>query len=169
MAHEVRPDEAAGALTEIARRRAQVVTLTTIPTWFWWAIAVLMIGFAVAVETRRPLVIGIATTAFVLGVLTVTGLFAFGIIQRAQPRNDLLRPKGVLAILGFVAAVLAVSLPTSFALDAAGARYPATVGVLLGGALMVVGGPLLTRYLRRLMLAGNAGNAGDAGYAGGRK
>jgi hypothetical protein len=162
MANEVRPDEAAGALTEIARRRAQVVTLTIIPTWFWWATAVLMVGFSVAVDSRRPLVIGLATAAFVLGILIVTGRLVLGIIGRAQPRNDLVGPTGVLAILGFVAGILAVSLPTSFALKAAGAHYPATAGVLLAGVFMVVGGPLLMRYLRRLMLASRDNRVGGS-------
>lgn len=158
MANEVRPDEAAGALTEIARRRAQVVTLTIIPTWFWWATAVLMVGFSIAVETRRSLVIGIATAAFVLGILLVTGRLVLGIVGRAYPRNDLLGSTGVLAVLSFVAGILAVSLPTSFALKAAGVRYPATAGILLAGVFMVVGGPLLMRYLRRLMLDNRVGD-----------
>jgi uncharacterized membrane protein YgdD (TMEM256/DUF423 family) len=157
MANDIRPDEAVGALTEIARRREQVVTLTIIPTWFWWAIAVLMVGFSFAVETRRPLAIGIATAAFVIGILIVTGRLVLGIVRRAQPRNDMLPPTGVLAILGFVAVTLAVSLPTSFALKATGVRYPATAGILLAGVCMVVGGPLLMRYLRRLMLENRAG------------
>jgi hypothetical protein len=157
MANEVRPDEAVGALTEIARRRAQVVTLAIIPTWFWWATAILMVGFAAAAETRRPLVVGIATAAFVVGILIVTGRLVLGIVRRAQPRNDMLGPTGVLAILGFVAGILAVSLPTSFALKAAGVHYPATTGIFLAGVVMVVGGPLLMRYLRRLMLGSRAG------------
>lgn len=157
MANEVRPEEAAGALTEIARRREQVVTLTIIPTWFWWATAVLMVGFSVAVETRRPVVVGTATVAFVFGILMVIGRLVLGILRRAQPRNDLLGPAGVLAVLGFVAVVLAVSLPTSFALKAAGVRHPATAGILMAGVCMVVCGPLLTRYLRRLMLDNRAG------------
>src|SRR5262249_30411530 len=137
MANELRPDEASVALTEIARRRAQVVTLTIIPTWFWWAIAVLMVGFSAAVDTKRPVVIGIATATFTVGILIVTGRLVLGIVGRAQPRNDLLGPAGVLAILGFVAVILAVSLPTAFALKAAGFGHPATVGVLLGGVCMV--------------------------------
>src|SRR5262249_35694219 len=160
MANEVRPDEATLALTEIARRREQVITLTIIPTWFWWAVAALMVGFSVAVDTRRSLVIGIATAAFVLGILAVTGRLVLGIIRRAQPRNELLGRAGVLAILGFAAAILALSLPTSFALKAAGFRYPATAGILLGGTAMVVGGPLLMRYLRRLMLSDPATRTG---------
>jgi hypothetical protein len=120
MTNDVRPDEAAGALDEIARRRAQVVDSSIVPAGFWWATSALM-------------------------------------VRRAQPRTTLLGPAGVLAILGFVAAVLAVSLPTSFALDAAGVRYPATIGILPTAVCMVVGGPLLMRYLRRLMLTHRTG------------
>ena len=94
---------------------------------------------------------------FVFGILIVIGRLVLGVLRRAQPRNDLLGPTGVLAILGFVAGVLAVTLPTSFVLKAAGVRYPATAGILLAGVLMVVGGPLLMRYLRRLMLEKRAG------------
>ena len=157
MANEVHPDEAAGALTEIARRRAQVATLAIIPTWFWWAITILMVGFSVAAETRRPLVIGIASAAFVLGILVVTGRLVLSIIGRAKPRDDLLGPTGVLASLGFVAGTLAVALATSLGLGAAGVRYPTTVGIVLAGLIMVVGGPLLMRYLRRLMLDNHGG------------
>lgn len=152
MRNDVRPDEAAGALDEIARRRAQVVDSTTVPIGFWWATAALMVGFSIAVETGRPLVIGIATAVFVVGVLAVVGRLVLNIMRRAQPRNGLLGPAGILAILGFVAGILAVSLPTSFALDAAGVRYPATIGILLAAVVMVTGGPILMRYLRRLMV-----------------
>jgi hypothetical protein len=157
MANEPRPDEAAGALTEIARRRAQVVTLMIVPNWFWWAVALLMVGFSAAVDTRRPLIVGIATAAFVLGILLATGRLVLGILGRAQPRNDRFAPAGVFAILGFVAAILAVALPTSFALKAAGFAYPATAGVGLGAVVMVVGGPRLMSYLRRLLLGQSTG------------
>ena len=158
MANEVRPDEAVGALTEIARRRAQVVTLTIIPTWFWWATAVLMVGFTLAVETGRPQVIGIATAAFVFGIFIVVGRIVLGVVGRAQPRNNLLGRTGALAIVGFDLGILAVSFPTAFALEAAGVRFPATAGVLVAGVCMVVGGPLLMRYLRRLMIENRAGD-----------
>ena len=55
--------------------------------------------------------------------------------RRAQVRNDLVRPAGVFVILGFVAAVLAVSLPTAFVLEASGVRYAATIGVAVGAAV----------------------------------
>ena len=158
MHEELRPDEAARALTEIRQRQEQVIKLAIIPTWYWWAIAGLMVGFSAAIDSHRRLAVDIGTSLFVIGVLTATGWVVIGGLRRAQLRNELLGPIGVLAILGFVATVLAVSLPTAFALQAAGLRYPATLGVLVGAVLMVVGGPLLMRYLQRIMLAKRAGS-----------
>ena len=66
-------------------------------------------------------------------------------------------PAGVIAILGFVALVLAVTLPAAFALEAIGVRYPATLSTLTGGVLIVLGGPLLMRYLHRIMRANVTG------------
>jgi hypothetical protein len=158
MHEELRPDEAARALTEIRQRQEQVIKLAIIPAWYWWAIAALMVGFSAAIDSHRPLAIGIGTSLFVIGVLTTTGWVVIGGLRRAQLRNELLGATGVFAILGFVATVLAVSLPTSFAFQAAGVRYPATRGVLVGAVLMVVGGPLLMRFLQRIMLAKRAGS-----------
>jgi hypothetical protein len=45
-------------------------------------------------------------------------------IRSAQPSNDLLRPGGVVAILGFVAVTVGVSLAVAFILKASGIRTP---------------------------------------------
>jgi hypothetical protein len=156
MSEGPRPEEAIEALHEIRHRREQVVAVATVPAWYWRTIAVLMVGFAFLVDTHRPWV-GIGTAVFVIAVLAATGRVVIAGVLRAQLRNDLMGPLGVLAILAFVAAVLAVSLPTAFALQAAGVRYAATLGVLAGAVLMAVGGPMLTRYLHRVMLRDRRG------------
>jgi hypothetical protein len=157
MENTVRPDEAAQALTEIGHRQAQVIELTLVPRWFWWTTAALMVGFAAAVDSRVPLAIAIGTAVFALGVAATTGWVVISAARQARVRNGLVSPLGVLAILGFVAIILAVSLPTSFALEAAGVRYAATIGVCIGAVGMVAGEPLLTRTLKRLMLANRVG------------
>jgi len=157
MYEDLRPDDAARALTDIRHRQEQVIQLAIIPMWYWWAIATLMVGFAAAIDSHRRLAIGIGTSVFVIGVLVATGRVLIGGLRRAQLRNELLGATGVLAILGFVAAILVVTLPTAFALRAAGVHYAATLSVLVGAVLMVVGGPLLTRHLKRIMLANSSG------------
>ena len=158
MNDQVRPEEAARALAEIGQRQEQVIRLSAIPTWYWWAIAVLMIGFTAAVETRRGLAIGIGTAVFVVGVLAATGRVVFRSVRSAQPRNDLLGPGGVFAILGFVAVTVGVSMAVAFPLEASGISYPATVGVSVAAVMLVIGGPFLMRYLQGRMLANRSGS-----------
>jgi hypothetical protein len=155
MTDQVRPEEAARALTEIGQRQEQVIRLAVIPSWYWWAIAVLMAAFAAAVDTRQGLVVGIGTAVFVAGVLTTTGRVAF---RSAQPRNDLLGPGGVIAILGFVAVTVGVALAVAFILKASGVSYAATISVSVTAVMLVVGGPMLMRYLQGLMLANRSGS-----------
>ena len=152
MANEIHPDEAAGALREIARRREQVVNLAIAPTWFWWAFPLLLVGFSVTVETWRRPVVGIIFAVFLLGNAIIVGCVLLGTVRRAKPRNNLLGRAGILAIPGFMLGALAVCSAVSVALKAAGVGYAQTWSTLLFGVVMVVGGPLLTRRLRRGML-----------------
>jgi hypothetical protein len=158
MQEGLRPDEAARALVEIDQRRDQVIKRTMIPWWYWWAVAVLILGLSAAVESRRPVAIGVGAAVFALGILVATGWVVIGTLRSAQLRRDLLGPVGVLAILGFVALVEGVALPTGFILDAIGVRYPATVAALFGGVVMVIGGPVLMRFLRQVMMTNPAGS-----------
>jgi hypothetical protein len=158
MTDQARPEEAARALTEIDQRQEQVIRLAVIPNWYWWAIAVLMVVFAAAVDTRQGLIIGIGTAVFVAGVLTSTGAMVFRTFRSAQPRNDLLGPRGVVAILGFVAVTIGVSLAIGFILKASAVSYAATIAVSVTAVMLVVGGPMLMRYLQGRMLANRSGS-----------
>jgi hypothetical protein len=152
------PEEAARALTEIGQRQEQVIRLVVVPNWYWWAIAVLMVAFAAAVDTGQCLVVGIGTAVFVAGVLITTGAMVFRAVRSAQPRNDLLGLGGVVAILGFVAVTIGVSLAVAFTLKASGVSYAATIGVSVTAVMLVVGGPMLMRYLQGRMLANRSGS-----------
>jgi hypothetical protein len=106
---------------------------------------------------RQGLVVGIGAAVFVAGVLTTTGWVLLRAIRSAQPRNDLLRPGGVVAILGVVAVTVGVSLAVAFILKASGVSRAATIGVSVAAVMLVVGGPMLMRHLRGLMLANRSG------------
>jgi hypothetical protein len=159
MSQQVGPEDAAQALAEIREHQRQVIELASIPAWYWWALAVLMVGLSLAVDrfSRQPLVVAVAALAFALGVLLATGRAVLGALRRVQWRNDLLGGRGALAIVGFVGLAVSCTLGAAFTLRAAGAAYPATLGSLLGGAALVAGGPPLTRALRRIMLDNRAG------------
>lgn len=91
MADGSRSDDAAQALAEIEHRREQVIELTIIPWWYWWAVAALQVGLVVAVDSRQPLAIGIGTAGFVIGILAATGWVMAGALRRIMLAN---RPGG---------------------------------------------------------------------------
>jgi uncharacterized membrane protein YeaQ/YmgE (transglycosylase-associated protein family) len=158
MSEQVRPDEAARVLAEIRQHQQQVIDLAMLPTWYWWIVAALVVGLSATVDAarQRPVVIGLAAAAFTLGILGVTGRVVLGAWHRAQWRNQLLGSRGVLAILGFVGLAVGTTLGTAFALQAAGVRQSATLASLVGAAVLIAGGPVLTRLLRRIMLDNQA-------------
>ena len=158
MNENVRPEEAAQALTEIRQRQQQVIDLAVLPTWYWWAVGALMVVLATGVDTHRPVVVGAAVAVFVLGILSATGWVVANSFRRAQVRNGLLDVRGVAAILGFVALIVGITLGLAFALRAGGVSHPATLACLAGGLAMGIGGPRLMRLLRGIMLANRAGS-----------
>jgi hypothetical protein len=155
MNEQLRPDEAARALAEIRERQEQVIKVTVVPAWYWWLVGGLIVALAAAVDSRERVTIGIGVTVFVLGILSGTGWVVRGALH-VQPRNELLGGRGVMMILGFVALVLGITLAVAFSLGAAGISHPATLANLLGAVLLIVGGPMLTRALHRIMLDNRA-------------
>jgi hypothetical protein len=158
MSEQVRPDEAARALAEIRQRQQQVIDLAMPPAWYWWIVAALVVGLSATVDAarQRPAVIALSAMVFTLGIAALTIRVVLGAWHRAQWRNQLLGSRGGLAIVGFVALVVGTTLGVAFALEAVGVRQAATLASLLGAALMITGGPMLTRILRRIMVDNQA-------------
>jgi hypothetical protein len=156
MNDQVRPDEAARALAQIKDRQEQVINVAIIPAWYWWLLGGLNVALAFAVESHDPTIVGAGTILFTLGLLAGTGW----VVRRAllvKPRNGLLGTRGIAMILGFVALVVLASLAVAFSLQAAGVSHPATWANVVSAALLIVGGPLLMRALRRIMLDNRTG------------
>jgi hypothetical protein len=161
---QIEPADAARALSEIGRRREQVIRRTAIPRWFWWAIAVLTIALAAdADHSRRGALYWAGNALFTAGMLAVNGL-----LLSRQSRGPTLSPdlvaldSGPRLLAGSVAlwpAVAGVMLGTSLGLEAARVPYPATIACAAGMAVLVAGGQMLMRY-RLHLLAPRPGGRG---------
>jgi len=156
--NELHADDAAQALTEIQRRQQQVIDQATVPGWYWWSVGALMVILAAGVDTRTPATLGGAVAVFVIGLLSATGIVVRSQFLQARLRNGLLDGRGVVAILGFVALIVGCTLGLAFGLRAAGVPYPATLACAAGGTAMGLGGPILMRTLRRIMLGNRSGS-----------
>ena len=156
--NDLHADEAAEALAEIQRCQQQVIDQATVPGWYWWSVGALMVVLAVGVDTRTPAVLGVAVAVFVVGLLSATGVVVRSQFLRARLRDGLLDGRGVVAILGFVALIVGCTLGLAFGLRAAGVSHPATLACLVGGIALGLGGPVLMRMLRQIMLGNRAGS-----------
>jgi hypothetical protein len=156
--NDLHADEAAQALAEIQRHQQQVIDQATVPGWYWWSIGALMVVLGVGVDTRTPATLGGTVAVFVVGLLSATGVVVRGQFLRARLRDGLLDGRAVVAILGFVALIVGCTLGLAFGLRALGATYPATLACLVGGIALGLGGPVLMRTLRRIMLGNRAGS-----------
>jgi uncharacterized membrane protein (DUF485 family) len=154
---ELHPGEAADALAEIHKRQQQVIERALVPAWYWWAVGALMVVLAVGVDTRTHLALGITIPVFVVGMLAATGAAVRSQFLDARVHDELLDGTGVIAILVFVALIVGTTIGIAFALRAAGVSYPATIACAVGGTAMGLGGPVLNRQLRRIMLGNRAG------------
>jgi hypothetical protein len=156
--NDLHADEAAQALAEIQRRQQQVIDQATVPGWYWWSVGALMVVLALGVDTRTPAALGGAVTVFVVGLLSATDAVVRGQFLRARLRDGLLDGRGVAAILGLIALIAGCTLGLALGLRAAGVSYPATLACLAGGIALGLGGPVLMRTLRRIMLGNRAGS-----------
>ncbi|GIE30868.1 hypothetical protein Ait01nite_039130 [Actinoplanes italicus] len=148
---EIPPVDAELALAEMRARREQVVDTNLVPSWFWVAVSVLMLGFVAGIETRIGWVIAVATLVYTLGLGAV--ILALVRKARVQVRQTLIGTRGILTILGFAAALVAVGIGLGFAFEALAVPFPATLAILPVAAGLVLGGPRLMAHLRKLMLS----------------
>lgn len=155
---DIRPDEAARALSEVDLRQQRAVDAGVVPGWFWPAIAVLVVILSAGIETRRPVIVGVAAVVFAVGlgatiVLTVRGI-------PVQIRNDLIGSVGAMMIVGFVFVVVGVTIGVAFTLQGLHFRCPATIASLVCALGLMVGGPWLMRRLRGVMTSRVTSNRG---------
>jgi hypothetical protein len=144
----VEPADAARALSEIGRRREQVIRRAVIPGWFWWANAVLMIALSAAIESRRGAVLAIGIALFVAGSLVLN--VPVSRTARAAPPRGLIGRKPVpgmpVRLAAFAAVLVGVMLATGLSLVAAGVPYPITITAAVTAVPFAIGWQMLMRY-----------------------
>jgi hypothetical protein len=158
---QIEPADAARALSEIGRRREQVIRRTAVPRWYWWATAVLVIALAADADySQRGALFWAGIALFAAGVLAVNGLL-FRAVRGAPPHPDLVAPGSVPRLLAgeaaLGAAVTGVVLGTELGLEAARVPYPATIACAAGMAVFVAGGQMLMRYRTALLVRRSGG------------
>jgi len=146
--------EAAAELAEIQQRQEQVIKTALVPAWYWWALAAPIIAYGAARDSRNLVV---QATVIPLAVLVMAVLIGAGIPELRRRVKVHSAPQTTArmaaAIFGMIALVDGAAISTAASLAAARGPHPATIGCAAGAAVLVIAGPLLNRYSRRLMLS----------------
>ena len=158
MNDRIEPADAALALSEIERRREQVIRRTVIPGWFWWAQAVLTVGLTACIEFGTGAVPWIGVGVFTVGSAVIN--LPVSRAARAAPVNRALAVGGknrrvVIALVVGIAALLGVVLGTAFGLHAAGVPASGTIASVVASLLFAIGGPMLVRYEAAILVRGS--------------
>jgi hypothetical protein len=145
------PTDARSALDTVERGQRRVIDEISVPSWYWWAIALCWIGLGFIADLGH-------------GGLTAVALFAFGTIHAAvAPRvvsgrhgSPRLSVRAAVAgrdtprlVIGGLLALAAVTIAASLAASADGANHPTTMASVLVAAIIVLGGPQLLAVVRR--------------------
>lgn len=154
MSDGIRPAEAEQALSEIDRRREQVIRRKVFPAWWWWAYAVLMTGFAACFESGRGVLIGLGIGVFLVGSFVID-MPVRRAARGAAPRRGLAPGSARRTLVGlaaFMAVVLGAALATGLSLKAAGVPHPGTIAAAVGGVVFAVAGPMFVRLGEAMMV-----------------
>jgi len=162
-------EAAAAELAEIQRRQEQVIRAVLVPVWYWWVIAAAIVAIGVARDSGDLAVQATVIPLAVLVMAVLTGAMIPELRRRVKVHTPQTGARAAAAIIGMIVLVDGVILGTAASLHAAQFRYPGTVGCAAGAAVLVIAGPLLNRYARRLMLRQARQQISGAPQAGGTR
>jgi hypothetical protein len=166
-------EAAAAELAEIQRRQEQVIKAVLVPVWYWWVIAAAIIAIGVARDSGDLAVQATVIPLAALVMAVLTGATIPELRRRVKahtPQTSARAPQTsarvAAAITGMIVLVDGVILGTAASLHASG-FHPGTIGCAAGAAVLVIAGPLVNRYLRKLMISQARQQISGAPQAGG--
>jgi hypothetical protein len=143
--------QAAAELAEIRRWQERVIKAALVPVWYWWAMAAAIVGYGAARDSGNLVVQATVIPLVVLVVAVLIGATIPELRRRIKVHGGA-PPRAAAAVFGMIVLVNAVAISTAASLANARDSYPFTIGCAAGAAVLVIVGPLVNRYLRRLML-----------------
>lgn len=160
--------EAAAELAEIQRRQEQVINAVHVSVWYWWAMAAAIVAYGAARDSGNLVVQAITIPLAVLVMAVLIGATIPEVRRRVKVHSaPQTVARTIVAIFGMIVLVDAVAIGTAASLVGARVPYPITIGCAAGAAVLVIAGPLMVRYVRRLMLSQARQQMGGASQAGG--
>jgi hypothetical protein len=154
---------AAAELAEIGRRQQQVIKAALVPVWYWWVMAAAIVAIGAARDSHHQVVLAtVLPLAYLVIAVQVIATIP-GVRRRVRVHGAVIpAAQAAVAIPGLILLVGGVAGAVSASLTDHRVPHPLTIGCAAGGAALVIAGPLLNRYFRRLMLSNARQHIADA-------
>ncbi len=155
--------DAAAELAEIQRRQERVIESAVVPVWSWWVIALALVAIGAARDSHHTVVLAISIP---LAAVVIAGAIIASLpeVRRRVRVSSAAQPdgRGGVALASLILLVIAVTIALAVILTDNRVPHPLTISYGAGAAVLVIGGPLLNKYLSRLMLSNARQHMTDA-------
>ena len=143
--------EALLALHGAEQARQRVIDQIGMPWWYWWALGGCWIGLGALSDLEAPWWVVVAATLVVGAAHSIVFQRLVAGRQRTgdvKVRADVAGRHVEALVIGFLLALVAVTIAVAFALEADGAGHPATWASVFVAALILLGGPRVMARIR---------------------
>jgi hypothetical protein len=142
--------EARVALHGVEQARRRVIDQIGMPSWYWWGLAVAWAGLGVASDFANAWVTTAATVAVSAAHATVSQRLLAGRQRRGDVRvsADVTGSHVAALVIGFLLALVALTVVVALLLHADGAEHAATIAGVFVGAVILLAGPRVMDTIR---------------------
>jgi hypothetical protein len=143
--------EARLALESVRSGRQQVIDEIGMPWWYWWGLAACWVVLGLLANFHAPWwVVSLATVLVGAGHTTVSHRVQAGRQRTGGVRvgDDVAGERGMALVIGFLLALVGVTIAVAVGLSADGAGHPSIWASGFAAVLVVLGGPRVMNAVR---------------------
>jgi hypothetical protein len=151
VASEISEGDARLALSSIDERRRQVIAEIDMPWWYWWGLALGWVALGVVSDVGNLWAGVAALVAFGAAHAAVAHRVLSGRhrSRRLSVHADVVSRHVPAIVIGYLLVLVGVTIAVALAVDADGARHPATIAGVIVAVAVLCGGPRLMAAVRR--------------------
>ena len=139
--------EAQVALQAAERARRSVIDRIAMPWWYWWGLAACWVGLGLLADLAAP-------WWLVVGATVAVGAVHSYVFQRlvegrdVKVRADVAGRHAHLLVVGFLLAMVALTVVLALAFQADGAGHPSLWASAFVAVILLLGGPRMMLWIR---------------------
>jgi hypothetical protein len=143
--------EAQVALHGVAWAREQVIGQIGMPWWYWWGLAACWVGLGVMSDLGVSAWILTAATVAVGAIHSIVfnRLLGGRAGSGVQVRRSVAGKRAEVRVIGFLLALIALTVVSALLLDWDGAGHPGTWSGIFVATVLLLGGPRVMAWIRR--------------------